>query len=762
MRIFGGNDMNRKTIVWLACVSTTALFAAPAAAQDAVAASATTGDGIEDIVVTAQRREQNQQDVGIAVSVLSGDELARRGVRSVNDLQFQTPSLEIVPAFGGGQPQFRLRGVGFEDYAANNTPTVGIYVDQVAFPVPVMTQGTLFDIARVEVLRGPQGTLYGRNTTGGAVNFITRQPGTAFGAGAKVEYGRFGLLDAEGYVTGPITDTLRFRVSGVTQQNGGFQRNRVTGQGLGDADKLFGRALLEFAPSDAIDITANLHGGRDKSEAIGLYLFDDFPTNAYGATATGPGPVIPADANRRLTGWGYSQDFANLTGASITDKPHRDNDSIGGSLNARFDLAPTVRLTSITAYDHLKRREFNDWDASSSHESDTFWGSKVNVFSQELRLSSIGQGPLTWVAGAYYSDQKITENFVTDFSDSLGFFTDTSYRQRARSISGFGQAEYALSDRFKVILGGRYEHEKRKLRDFSTAIIIPALGVNNPTFTDGNRNQTLSKWSGKAGVEFRLTPEILLYANASRGIKSGGFTTYNSPQAAQINAFKPETLYAYEAGIKADIARTVRINASGFYYDYRNQQVLGVVVDQDVGAVGRITNAPKSKIYGGEVEVELAPAPRFRITQSVGFKNGEYVRYDDIDPTSVRQVNGVYVADTISLAGQKLPFANWSYQGSASYTLPVGENYGIEAQVNYSYRDRLPSFLGPKYTLAETWLANATLTLRPNSEKWSIGVYGRNIFGEKYDLTRNYFLPNASIASPGRPSSYGVRVGFDI
>jgi iron complex outermembrane receptor protein len=150
----------------------------------------------------------------------SGDELSRRGVTNVNDLQFQTPSLEVVPAFGGGQPQFRIRGVGFEDYATNNTPTVGIYVDEVAYPVPVMTQGALFDIERVEVLRGPQGTLYGRNTTGGAINFITRRPTEQFSAGIDAEYGRFGLLKAEGFVAGPISDTLRFRVAGTTEQGG--------------------------------------------------------------------------------------------------------------------------------------------------------------------------------------------------------------------------------------------------------------------------------------------------------------------------------------------------------------------------------------------------------------------------------------------------------------------------------------------------------------------------------------------------------------
>jgi iron complex outermembrane receptor protein len=491
-----------------AAISAIAVLAGGAAHAQAPAANegAAPDSGIGDIIVTAQRREQSAQNVGIAMSVLNGAELAKRGVGNINQLEYQTPSLEVTPAFGGGQPQFRLRGVGFEDYATNNTPTVGVYVDDVAYPVPVMTQGVLFDISRVEVLRGPQGTLYGRNTTGGAINFIANKPTATTTAGIDAEYGRFGTTRIEGYVSGPITDTLRIRLSGVTEQGGAFQRNRDTGQSLGDADRLFGRGVLEWTPQPGIDITLNVHGGRDHSEDTGLYLFNNFPTQGYGAT---PSPlVIPADANHRLTGWGFDPAFATAAGFAPGAKPQRDNNSYGTSLNAGFDIGETLRLTSITAYDHLIRRELNDWDASASHESDTFWHSRVSVFSQEVRLAPIHADRLTWVAGAYYSWQKIDELFRTDFTQSLGFITDTSYTQRAKSISGFGQAEYKLTDKLSLIGGLRYEHERRTLRDFATAI------GGTPTFTDGNRNQNLSEVTGKVGVEYHLTPAVLLYANA--------------------------------------------------------------------------------------------------------------------------------------------------------------------------------------------------------------------------------------------------------
>ena len=708
----------------------------------------------QEIVVTAQHRVQSEQDVPIAISVLNGAELTRRGVGTINQLEYQTPSLEVTPAFGSGQPQFRLRGVGFEDYASNNSPTVGIYVDDVAYPVPIMTQGVLFDVARVEVLRGPQGTLYGRNTTGGAINFVTNKPTDRFSAGIDAEYGRFGLGRAEGYVSGPLTDTLKFRLSGVTEQGGGFQHDRATGAALGDADRLFGRALLEWQPAPGADITLDVHGGRDKSENTGLYLFRDFPTQDYGVGA--PGPVIPADLNHRDTGWGFDPAFASAAGFPADAKPQRNNESWGTSLNAGVDLGGALRLTSITAYNHLLRRELDDWDASASRESDTFWHSRVSVFSQEIRLAPLHPDRLTWVAGAYGSWQKLDEQFRTDFSQSLGFITDTHYTQRAGSISGFGQVEYKLTDRWTLIGGLRYEHERRTLRDFATDI----SGV--PTFGDGDRNQTLNKATGKAEVEYHLTPAAMLYLSASKGVKSGGFTTYNSPLAGQIDAFKPETLYAYEVGFKTELAPGLRLNGAGFFYDYHDQQVLGVVVDPANGAIGRITNAPRARIYGGELELSYQPLRSLTLTQAVGYKGGQYVHYTDIDATSVhRDASGAYVGTGVDFAGRRLPFTHWSYQGSADWTVPIGA-YAVEAQADYSYRDAQPSFLGPLFTVKGYWLANATLTLKPARGRWYVGLYGRNIFNQRYDLVRNYFLANADIAQPGRPASYGLRVGFHL
>ena len=695
---------------------------------------------LEQVVVTAQRREQSAQDVGIALSVISGEQLAARGVTNVNQLQYQTPSLEVVPAFGGGQPQFRLRGVGFDDYATNNTPTVGIYVDEVAYPVPAATQGVLYDLDRVEVLRGPQGTLYGRNTTGGAINFITRRPTDRLSAGLTAEYGRFDSAKVEGFVSGPISRTLKGRLSAVTEQGGAWQRNRVTGEKLGDADRSAVRGQLDWSPTDKVDVLLNAHYGQDKSDGQGLYLLDV------------PGQV--GDTRYNATGWGVSSTFAALAGVSPGARPQRDNKSGGGSVTANIDLG-FAKLTSISSYENLKRRELNDWDAKPASESDTFWGSDVDVYSQEVRLASKDAGPLSWVAGGYYSHQTLDETFLTDFTQSLGFITNTSYRQKVESISGFGQAEYALTPRLKAILGLRYEHEERDLENFATKI------GGAPLFNNGDRHTSLNELSGKAGVEFQADDNVLLYANVSRGVKSGGFTVYNSPQSDQINAFKPEVLWAYEAGFKGDLARNLRLNGSVFYYDYRDQQVLGVVINPTNGAIGRITNAPKSEIYGGELELQWTPFHGLQITQTASYKKGSYKTFDDVDASSVVKdpVTGLWTGQTIDKSGVALDFPRISYGGTVSYTWAVG-NFDVQAATDYAYRDKAPSFLGAEYTVASYWLANANLTIQPKDGPWSLGLWGRNIFNEKYDVTRNYFLTSAKIGAAGRPATYGVRASY--
>ena len=592
-------------------------------------------------------------------------------------------------------------------------------------------------------VRGPQGTLYGRNTTGGAVNFVTSKPTDTLTVGGMFEYGRFDALSAEAHLSGPIVEGVNFRIAGATQQGGGYQYNRDTGEGLGDADRWGGRALLEIAPTGSnFAGLFDVHYGRDKSEAIGLYLLSDLPT------ANGTGELIPADTDRFATGWGLSPQLVADTELEAGDVPGVNNKTWGTSANLSYDFGP-VTLTSITAYDWLRRRQFGDWDTSASIEADTFFGSEVEVFAQEIRLGNSTPGPLTWVLGAYYSKQNLDERYFSDFIDIYGTYGRVTYAQQVESISGFGQVEYAFTPQFKGIFGLRYEYEKRELDGFGSAFGgATALPPTNVT-TD------MSPLTGKLGFEFTPTDDVLLYASASKGTKSGGFTTYNTGNETGIQPFKPETLYAYEIGMKSKPLDWLQFNGAFFYYDYRDQQVLSAVYGAN-GPVGRFTNADKSRVLGVEAELVLTPLPGLTITQYVGYKEGKYVDFFDLDvPASRAAGQAVYVdkSDT------EIQFPKWSWGGSVRYEMPVG-GYVLTPSTTFSYRSKYPSWLGETFDIDPYFVANAELSIAPEDRAWSVALWGRNIFNEEYDLTRNFFT-SAEIAQPARPASYGIRFSAD-
>ncbi|CAN5396703.1 TonB-dependent receptor [soil metagenome] len=720
------------------------MSATPAFAQTATEGAAADSDAI---VVTAQRREQSAQDVGIALSVVGPEELIKRGVTNINQLEQVVPNLVIEPAFGSGAAQFKIRGVGFQDYATNNAPTVGVYVNEVAYPVPVMTQGLIFDISRVEVLRGPQGTLYGRNTTGGAINFITNKPTDKFAVGGTVEYGRFDAIKGEAYVSGPLTDWAKIRVSAATEQGGAFQRNRVDGRSLGDADKLAGRVLLELTQNSGLDVLLDFHASRDHSENVGLYLLDDFPTRG------GRGPIIPADANHRLTGWSISPVLAadaNLPG----DKPGRRNWSWGTSANLSYDLGG-VKLTSITSYDLLKRREYGDYDASASIEADVFFGSNVDVFSQEVRLSSTGTSPFQWIAGVYYSEQTLSEQYYSDFIDLLGFQARVNYGQKVRSISGFGQAEYAFSPQLKLTAGLRFEHEKREMIDFRSAF------AGNAALRPTDASTTMNPLTGKLALEYKPVDNALLYASYSRGVKSGGFTAYNTGNAAGIAPFKPEKLNAYEIGFKTDFSKAIQFNAATFFYDYRDQQVLDAVCGAN-GYVGRFTNAKKSQIWGVEGDVRIRPVAGLTIAPYASYTRGKYKNFQSVTACGPGPGFASILSDR---SGDRIPFPSTTAGANISYEIPAGD-FLVTPSASASYRSKAISWLdllkpGFDFAVPSYVLVNADLSFGPEKGGWTLSVWGRNIFNKEYDLTRNFFT-NANVAQPGRPATYGVRANFNF
>ena len=684
--------------------------------------------------------------------MLSGDSLAAKSITSVNDLQNSLASVQVEPAFGSGQPQFRIRGVGFLDYTSNNASPIGVSVDDVALALPIQTQGQLFDIDRVEVLRGPQGTLYGRNTTGGEINFISNRPTADTHAGFTVEYGSHNEFKGEGFVSGTIAEGLLGRLSFATEQGGAWQRDRVSGASLGNQDKVALRGQLEWSPAEALNFRLNVHLAQDRSDETGLHLIQPYTPYNGGAG----GPVIPADTSRYVTGWSLDPQFAKIIGINPDSKPGLDNSNNGVDLNTDIDFGG-AKLTSISAYNKMIRREYSDWDATQYYDSDEYFHSSLDVVSQELRLASTGTGPLGWVGGLFYSDQHLQEDFYSDFTDSnIGLpvgstpqIVETSYGQKANSFGEFGQVNYRFNDSLKATLGVREDHETRELIGLNTGIVAgPAI----PSFVGSALNESITSNlpSGKIELDYTPTEGTLVYESISRGVKSGGFTAHNTTTGAAADPFQPERLTSYEVGVKSDVTRTLRIDGSVFYYRYRDEQILGDVLDAVSNTyIGRFVNA-NSRLSGGELDAEWHPLAGLSISQYAGFVEGYYTS------TILNSAN-------VNLDGQPLSVPKWSYGGDASYAWNVG-NYTVTAESNYSFHDTYSQFylLGSNdFTIPKYWLTNANLSLSPAAgAPWTLTLWGRNVFNKDYDVTRNFFLPGTDVAQAGEPATFGIRVSY--
>ena len=708
----------------------------------------------DEITVTARRRAQSQQDVGIALTVFSGADLIAQGVSTVNNLENFTPNLEIESQFGSGQPSFSIRGVGFRDYATNNAPTVGIYVDDVAYPVPVMTQGVLFDIERVEVLRGPQGTLYGRNTTGGAIKVISARPTEEFAAGLVVEGGRFGRVDAEGFVSGAVSDAVRVRISGATAHGGAWQENRETGEEIGDAEQYALRGLAEIDIAPNVEALLNLHGFIDKSDGLGLQLFND--------------SVFGFDAHaRRETSFGASAVFADLTGVDADRRPFRDNEGWGANLTLNAALGE-VDLTYIGAFETLDRRELNDFGALPFGLGDVYFESGVDVMSHELRAQGdAADGRLRWVGGLFYGEEDLDEVYQSDFTATdNATAVSTLYRQDVRTMAVYLHTDYDLTEMVTLVAGIRYEDEERRLRDLGTfGTAFGPLNFANGT-VDGaleNRDLNTDNVTGKFAVEVAPADDILLYASYSRGVKSGGFTAYNTLAPEAVDPFQPEKLNAYEIGFKTDLARdTLRLNGAIFYYDYKDQQVQSAIYSEPLDAiVGRIVNAPESEIYGAELELLWSPVDWLTVGQTLGYKEGEFKEFSDLDTAATSAASQAVFIDR---AGEDLGFPNVSYQGFITAERRLANGWRASARFDYSYRDDLElPLLGPLYRVDNYWLADAQIAVGPEDGRWELALWGRNIFNTEYDETRNFFIAPggvADIAAPGLPATYGARVSL--
>jgi iron complex outermembrane recepter protein len=708
-----------------------ALFASISLAALAMPAHAQEADdtiAIDEIIVTAQRKEQNVQDVPIAITAITGDTLTETGIRDPRDLSLLVPSLSMQAGTAASTTSLFIRGVGISDFNSNTTGAVGIYVDDVFLGANAGKLFNVFDSAGIEVLKGPQGTLYGRNTTAGAIRFSSRKPTNTFEGNVSASYGRFDEVVVEGGVGGPIiADRLKVRVSGLYNRRDGTTLNRVTGNYVNDTNVWAGRAIVDFTPSENALIRLAIHGGRNSGGAR------QFQHRGQGVDFFG-NPAVAPDGTL-LDGFGYADTDGNPYAGDYNVEGKERIGVFGASLTGEFDLGG-VKLTSISAYEQVNRKTLEDTDSSPNDVIVAYYEDRPRQYSRELRLQSDDGGAFDWIIGGYYFHDTLKTDSAFDLlrsfrdpTDLLGTFDPVNslglvrypYTQKTKSVALFGQANYALTERLTATAGLRYSHDRVSM-DYSS--FFDAVGGIAPVkdysdiivpLVDFQGRRSFDDLSWRLALDYNLD-DTLLYASFSKGYNSGGFAGGAATDTLQLAPFDSERLFAYEAGIKTDLLdRRLRINASAFYYDYRDLQVFIFDLTGPI-PLQRKVNAGNARILGFEGEVTVKPTRNLDLFAAVTLTDSKY-------------------KDFPGFSGNELVSAPpLAFSGGINLAVPLGDSGSINARVDGSYSAR--SFLfpdnGASGRVAGHELVNARLSWKSADETIEIALWARNLTKSAY------------------------------
>lgn len=718
----------------------TAQGGAPDDAASSQANTAPRDNEIGDIVVTAQKRAQNVQDVPIAVTAVLGTQLAASGVVNTEGLKLAVPGLNVKVT--GPQFQPFIRGVGTS--TANVENAVALYIDGVYYANMSDAKRDLNDIDQVAVLKGPQGTLFGRNATAGVIQISTRAPSHTSSGEVTASIDNYATARLGAYLTGPLSDTLAFSLSGsFAAQGNGWGKNYTTGR---DTFKIHhiasGRAKLLFQPDGATDITV-IADYTDRADNLGPYL-QAFP----GTTVS---PLVPYRKPPGVYDSYNNDETLNL---------YRGG---GVSVNVEHDLG-FGQIQSTTAYRRFRTGYYTDTDMTSvlGYKLDTSHN-QVKQFSEELQISSpAGDSRFTWAAGVYYFHYEngldpVTRTYGTPLFVPLptSFVRrDITSKETVNSIAPFAQISYEILPNTRLTLGGRWTYEKRSLDGQTSGTRANGQFVPNIIPPINGSSITARKPTWRIALDHKFTDEILGYVSYNRGFKSGGFNITNLANPA----YQPESLDAYEAGLKTRLFdRRLQLNIAGFYYKYQNLQVT-----QLVNAVATLANGAGAELYGIDVDFEASLAPGLRLTGGVELLHAEFTSFPNAFLSFPVATGGIGTRFG-DAAGSRLPLSqkvNGNIALDYSKELRFGKlNLNATANYNGNYKFDPDNVVGQgAYTLI-----NLGANLTPADTQITIGLFVRNLLDKKVISFSTASAPLGYITSyDNPPRQYGVsaRVAF--
>lgn len=701
---------------------------------------ATPARALEEVVVTARRREESLQDAPISITAFSAADLDVRGVTQLVDLNRYTPNLMIQNNPGNGSSTSAaavyIRGIGQDDFAPSVEPGVGIYVDGVYLARTVGALLDVLDVESIEVLRGPQGTLFGRNTIGGAISVTTKKPESAWGGFGEVTVGSDQRLNGRGALNVPLTESLFGRISIGSFNQDGYVKREFDGSELGDDDTLSGRVALRWLATDDLEINVSADATRDRESGapyvISAIQYDNFNSFVTLNNVLATGDPFSCYTPEQLDNPACYND-RYLLGPHRTAGTYQqfsDLDVWGVGLTADYD-AGAVQLKSITAYRDLDSKFARDADGSDLRIAHLYDSLTQHQFSQELQALGNGLGDrLNWIVGLYYfeesGDNVNLVEFVPANLTSGGAFATKSW-------AAFSQATFDVTDRLSVTAGLRYTDEEKDFTpdQYITAVHVPPqilpLPPGTPLLPHTKETISASEVTPLITASFEWTPDAMTYLSYSEGFKSGGFTQRVFPPEASIPTFEPEYVQVYELGFKVTaLADRLRVNGAAFHTVYDDLQVLTANLTR-VGPF--IANAAQAEIDGCELEVAAIPADGWQIQLGVGYLDPQYKEIEDgaLEISTDNEFRRISewtlsgaISKDLSLAGGVLtPRVDWSYRSSYFNDAANTPELETEGQQLVSLRltwertrDGLSFALGVDNLLDDEYMSNGFL--QPN------------------------------------------------
>jgi len=714
-------------------ISSAALAAAMMGSVAAIAQEPAREGGVPEIIVTAERRSENLQSTPIAISAAGEEQLRIQNVESLMDIAAIAPNVLVgsQSLTGGLNGGFFIRGIGQDRSGVTFDQGVGIYVDGLYQSRSDSNFLNIVDVERIEVLRGPQGTLFGKNTIGGAIRYITKQPEAEFGGYVDGTVGNFDRLDLKASVNIPLSDSLFVKATFGSLERDGHVKHVIDEDRDGDTNVRVGRLQLRALASDRV--TIDLDASKTVSKNSGRAFVVDFidPSDLFPSaftTKTG----MPFDSRF------VSPDSYTRYGGDDT-RYHYEGYSLSGTI--AVELSDSIELKSITGYSDSKVFSANDWDGTEFPVYDIINNRKYDQFSEELQLAGKAlSDSLDFVVGAYYMHEKAADNSsVLAAFDRTFDPNDYSIRrpgfqmQKVDSYAAFAQATLAATEKLSLTAGVRYSKDEKEATNGAAAL-----------------GGSWSDVSPRFAIEYQWTSDVMTYASMTKGFRSGGINIGRGG----LSEYDPETVWSYEAGIRTDLFdRMMRFNLTGFYMQYKDQQLTAIDLTNPTSSPF-IQNVGKGDRTGFEIETVIAPVQGLTINGNLGYLDAEY---DDVGS-----------ATNISVASRVLRSPKWTYNIGAAYEVPVGDG-SVMTSLNYNYRSKqsTTSSDGNTVLLDGYGLLNGRIQYNAPGDQWQLALFATNLTDKTYfiggfDFARRETAIGVSQLDVGRPREVGVNLRFNF